>query len=209
MGTLQKRRRRTAALALPIVIGVSLAAIVVSNASPSAGCGNVEGPIIESDVFTPIEGRRSLPMDPPINPSDAIAPPVPAEVSIPAIAGLPLRWATVSANGAVYQYFLASELGPHMTVSDFYAAGGLQLDRDPVENGESFAEYLLSLSQRAVRVEVGEHVGALNWADPNIKGTRLHHLYWSDGAYNYAVYTDRSAEEILSIGRGLVCGGLI
>lgn len=30
-------------------------------------------------------------------------------------------------------------------------------------------------------------------------------LYWSDGTYRYAVIANRSAEELLRIGRGLVC----
>ncbi|MBA2338070.1 MAG: hypothetical protein H0V96_10005 [Acidimicrobiia bacterium] len=43
------------------------------------------------------------------------------------------------------------------------------------------------------------------WADPDPTGTRTHNLYWSDGAFNYALIAERSAEEILTLGRSLVC----
>jgi hypothetical protein len=196
-------------LALPVVAGVSLTAVVVSSASTSSGCGNVDAPILESQQFTPYEARLSHLPEFPLNPTGGPPMPVPSEIRVPSIDGLPLRWATVSSNGAVYQYFLGSDMDPDMTVARFVAARGIQLDRDPVENaGESFADYLVStLGERAVEVEIGDYTGALTWADPLIDGSRPHHLYWSDGAFNYVLIGDRSPETLVTLGRQLVCSG--
>jgi hypothetical protein len=48
----------------------------------------------------------------------------------------------------------------------------------------------------------------LTWADPDEQGRRPHHLYWTSGGYNFALYGNRSAEEILTLGRELACGSL-
>ena len=71
---------------------------------------------------------------------------------------------------------------------------------------EGFAAYLLTtLGDRATPVYVGEHKGAMVWADPDSHGIRTHNLYWSDGTSNYAVIADLSAEATLNLGRVLVC----
>jgi hypothetical protein len=205
-----KRQRWIAVFALLVVVGVSLAAVVVSRAATSSGCGNVDVPIVESEQFTSVTARLTQPLDPPINPSGQQAVSVPPVARVPSIDGLPLRWAVVSSNGAVYQYFLRTDLDSTLTVSEFYAAGGIQLDRDPVDNGESFAAYVLAtLGERALQIQVGDHVAALVWADPQVNGLRTHHLYWSDDAYNFSLLADMSAERLVTVARQLVCGGTL
>jgi len=94
-------------------------------------------------------------------------------------------------------------------VSNFFAAGGIQLDADPIDPAAgSFTPGLAArLGERAVAVEVGTYGGVLVWADPLVNGVRTHNLYWSDDAYNYSLIADVSAEKLVALGRSLVCGG--
>jgi hypothetical protein len=205
-----KNTRRFALLALPAVVGASLAAIVVSRASTSAGCDTVD-PIVESTQFTPYEAMHSHLPDLALNPSGEEAPPVPSDAEVTSIDSLHRRWAVVADSGAVYQYFLRSDIDPTLTLANFYEAGGIELDRDPVESkSESFVEYVLdTLDERAVKVEIGDYAGALSWGDPEINGIRPHSLIWTDGQWNYALTADRSPETVLTLGRNLVCGDKI
>jgi hypothetical protein len=202
------KRRWIVYLTLPAVAALSLVAVVVSRASTPAGCDPVDSAIVESEKFTPFEERRSQLPDPVINPSGEEAPPIPADALVSSIDELPLRWAVVSEGGSVYQYYLGTEIEPDLTLSEFFAAGGLEFDRDPADNSESFAEQLLdTLGERAIKVEIGEDTGALVWTDPQINGVRPHHLYWTDGDWNYVLMADMSPERIVELGRDLVCGG--
>ena len=161
---------------------------------------------MESQQFAPVESRFTQPLDPSIKAVGQQAIPVPQDAFVASIDGLPHQWAVVSTNGAVYQYFLATEIDDGLTVSEFRAAGGIELDRDPVDNGEDFSVYLLdTLGDRATKFEIGNRTGALVWADPLINGVRPHYLYWSDGMWNYALMADRSPD----VARDLVCGGKI
>jgi hypothetical protein len=209
MGRIRKGKntRWFALLALPAVVGASLAAIVVSRASTSAGCDTVDS-IVESTKFTPYEAMRSHLPDLAVNPSGEEAPPVPSDADVSSIDSLHRRWAVVSGSGAVYQYFLGNDIDPTLTLSNFYEAGGIELDRDPVESkSESFVEYLLdTLGERAVKVEIGDYAGALSWGDPEINGIRLHWLTWTDGQWNYTLTADRGPETLVTLGRELVCG---
>jgi len=214
----RKRLRSLAWLGvLASTIGVSCAeapAPVASVAAASAsgpGCAAVDASIVESKKFTPYEAMRSHLPDLPINPSAEVAPPVPVEAQVSSIDGLPLRWAIVGKTGSVYQYFLGTGIDSTLTLPDFYAAGGIVLDRDRTENdGEVFAEHLLATAgDRAVKVEIGDHTGALVWADPEVNGIRPHQLYWTDGEWNYILMADRSPEGLLTLGRELVCAGKI
>jgi hypothetical protein len=204
---MSKRSRRFALLALPAVVAASLAAIVVSRASTSPGCGTVDS-IVESAKFTPYEAMHSHLPDPVLNPSAEEAPPLPSDAEVSSIDSLPRSWAVATDTGAVYQYFLGSDIDPKVTLSSFYEAGGIELDRDPVESkSESFVEYLLdTLGERAVKVEIGDHAGALSWGDPEINGIRAHVLTWTDGQWNYVLTADRSPETLVNLGRDLVCG---
>jgi hypothetical protein len=203
-------RRIALVTVLPATVIGLLTVVAISNAAPAPGCGPVDAAIEESDVFAPAGQRLTSPLDPPVTAKGIALPEVvPDDVRIESIDGLPFRWVVLGLSGAVYQYFLDSPIPASMTVSEFLGAGGIQFDRDPAQGTESFAEYMLAtLGDRAVRVEVGEHVGAMTWADPDEQGRRPHHLYWTSGGYNYALYGDRSAEEILTLGRELACGSL-
>jgi hypothetical protein len=187
---------------------ISVTGVVVSRAESPPGCDVVApGSIVESAHFTPVEGTLTEPPDPPITMVGQPDTAVPADASVESIDGLPRRWAVISENGAAYQYFFTTELPVSLTVSEFYAAGGVQLDRDPVDNGESFAIYVLdSLGSRATRIEIGKHIGALVWADPLTNGVRPHYLYWSDGAWNYALMAKRPPVSLVNLARALVCG---
>src|SRR5918992_3289362 len=200
-------RRWIALSALPIVGALSLAA-AVSIASTSPTCERFDGDIVESEEFTPYEDRLSHLPDQVINPSGQQPVSIPPDGGIESIDGLPLWGAIVSSNGALYQYFLGGDIDTSLTVPEFFATGGIELDRDPTdpENaGENFTEYVLATSERAVEVEIGPHVAALVWADPESNGIRTHHLYWTDGAHNYSLIADRSAENLVTLGRELAC----
>lgn len=159
---------------------------------PLAGEGRLSfREVSEEDLRRPRRRRVGHVMDP--------------QASINAVHGKPRRWAAANGDSA-YQYFLDSEMPSDMTLSEFFSAGGIQLDRDPAEPGEAFvAETLKDLGQRAVAVQIGDYTAALVWADPEVSNTRLHHLYWSDGKVNYGLYADVSAEQMVNLGREFVC----
>lgn len=56
-------------------------------------------------------------------------------------------------------------------------------------------------------ISVGPHAGMLTWGDPDANGTRLHCLSWSDGLFNYRLMANQPAEDLLTLGRSLVCTG--
>jgi hypothetical protein len=207
---MSKKTRWFALLALPAVVGASLVAIIVSKASTAPGCDSVDS-IVESTKFTPYESMHSHLPDLALNPSGEEAPPVPSDAQVSSIDSLPRSWAIVTDTGAVYQYFLGSDIDPKITLSSFYEAGGIELDRDPVESkSESFVDYVLdTLGERAVKVEIEDFAGALSWSDPEINGIRPHVLTWTDGRWNYALTADRSPETLVNLGRDLMCGDKI
>lgn len=201
-----RRGRRWGAVAAALILAASIAAVIVSTATASSGCEPVDFEIVESNQFTPADGRLTSPQDPAINPAGEIAAHVPANARVPSIDGFPLQHAVTNSNGAVYQYFYNAGIGRNLTVSEFLGTGGVQFDIDPTDNGESYPEYVLStLGERAVRVEVGDYVGALTWADPDSNGIRPHYLVWSDGQYNYTLIADMEPEHVLTLARDLVC----
>lgn len=195
-------------LAVPLsVVLIVVGAQRLMAAAPDS-CGQpTEGTIIESKEFTPYESRLShLPELPIFTGAQEPAPlPATARIGTRPITGLSRQLTIASANGSIYSYFLDRSLGK-MSPDEFLAAGGIQLEQDPVTQDEMFAaDIFVELGNRATAVRVGPFDGALVWADPLKDGTRSHNLYWSDGTYNYAVIANRSAEELLGIGRGLVC----
>ncbi|MGI8822088.1 MAG: hypothetical protein ACR2JP_02075 [Acidimicrobiia bacterium] len=124
--------------------------------------------------------------------------------------GLPLWWVdTATTDDGLSQgtYYLDAPVGP-LLGSEFVDAGGIQLSKESVWDERYTIAYRLTMrADRGVAVEVGSHEGMVVWADPDRTGTRTHNLYWSDGAFNYALIAERSAEEILALGRSLVCAG--
>jgi hypothetical protein len=194
-----------------ILVGLAASASGVArlSAGSPAGCATIaENSIVESATFTPYEEMRSHLPPAPLNPEAVPIPDLAADAEVPsnAMAGQSLRWAAVGEAGEVYQYFLNEPISKDVTREQFMAKGGIELDRDPVAGELSFSEYLLDvLGQRTVRVAVGNYAGALTWADPDINGLRTHNLYWSDGKYNYSLIANRSAHELVNLGRARAC----
>lgn len=168
-----------------------------------AGCDGDVGPIAESTQFTPYEGRLSYLPDRPLTDAGQAV-----ESSESRMDGLPLRWQIGDDDRSYYQYFLETELDRQLTVPEFHAAGGIQLDRDLVTDGGPYtaASVKAQVGDRAVKVQIGDYEGALVWADPESNGARPHHLYWSDGTYNYALIAVRDPQRMVQLGREFVCG---
>ncbi len=196
---------------LLIVVAVGLAGVAwgYTSARANDGCGPVAGPIIQSKDFTPRELRRGW-IDPPLNREGDSLANLDEFDGVTEIAGLPLWWVDRAltddylSEGA---YYLDAPVGS-MLVSEFVDAGGVQFSKESVfDESNSIAARLTRAGDRGIAVDVGSHDGMLVWADPDQSGTRTHNLYWSDGAFDYALIADRGAEEILALGRTLVCSG--
>lgn len=163
--------------------------------------------ISESSEFTPFEARLSFLPEVPINPSgkaslDAGDAAVPAN----ALDNLSLQLVVGDESTLVGQYFLDRSIEPQMTTSSFLDAGGIQFARGLMPNQDSFASYLIATAgKRAVPIQIGKYQAALVWADPDINGVRSHNLYWADGAYEYQLIAVRPPEDLVNLGRSLVC----
>ncbi|HYN37133.1 MAG TPA: hypothetical protein VEV82_09190 [Actinomycetota bacterium] len=171
------------------------------------GCDSDVGPIAESTQFTPYGQRLSYLASEDVAITDGGGQAVTS--SERRVDGLPLRWQVGDGVRSSYQYFLETELDRQLTVPGFLAAGGIQLDRDLVTDGDPYtaADVIAQVGDRAVKVQIGDYEGALVWADPENNGARPHHLYWSDGTYNYALIAVRDPQRMVQLGRELVCGG--
>jgi hypothetical protein len=193
-----------AAFAVVLLIGaLGTVSVVVAD---RAGCSGVAAAsIAETSKFTPYGNRLTTLSDVAIGgQSDSAAVPARTTYAASSIDGLARQYTIDASNGSVYSYFLDADTA-NMMHSDFVKLGGLELQQDASD--QSFATYLLKeLGERAVGVEVGSFDGALTWADPDENGIRTHNLYWFDGIYNYALIGDRSATDIVNLGRHLVCG---
>ena len=200
----------------PLIAGAAACAIIGAigvnqlTATDDPSCSTLpEGVLVESNEFTPFESRRSRLPDLPLNPRGVTPATVPVDARVPGdvLDGLGRQWTVVTQDAAVYQYFGRALIGADVTPSSFLSAGGVQYEREPAGTG-SFAAYLLaSAGDRAVSVAIGPHEGALVWADPRADGSRSHNLYWFDGTHNHAVIADRTAVEVVNIGRSIACDG--
>lgn len=184
-----------------------LVTATTASAGPSASCASLpSGSIPESADFTSAEQRRTSPVPIPLREYQLPQVHGATDDLIPdsQLDGLPLQLAQVNGE-ALYRYFLDEPIPNTMTPEEFWAAGGVQFEKDPAEIGD-FAGFLLQeLGERAVRIEVGSHTGALVWADPTPSGVRTHNLYWSDRNYNYALIAVRPPEALVDLARNLVC----
>ena len=195
--------RRGVVLAAAVTL-VAVGTVLVASAQVAEGCNPSVGPIAESKEFTPSEARLShLPEFPIITFGQA------ASGTDTRMDGQPLRWEVGDRDRSSYQYFLAGPLDDELTVPGFRAAGGIQLDRDAVTDGDPYTadDVIAQVGTRAVKVQIGDYEGALVWADPESNGARPHHLYWSDGTYNYALIAVRGPQRMVQLGREYVCGG--
>jgi len=195
------RLGRVAVVATTMAL-VAAGTVLIAAAQVPDGCEPGVGPITESNRFTAYEARRTHVLDHPVT---SVGRAVSSEARID---GLPIRWEAGDGVNSSYQYFLGSPMGPDLTVAGFRGAGGIQLDRDAVTGGDLYTadDVIAQVGDRAVKVQIGEHEGALVWADPDGHGARPHHLYWSDGTYNYALIAVRGPQRMVQLGRELVCG---
>ena len=195
--------RRSTLIAVAATL-VAAGTVVVASAQSPAGCDNNVGPINESNEFTPYEARRTHLLELPITSVGQAA-----SSSDRQMDNLPLRWTAGDGDRSIYEYFLGGQLDRQLTVPGFRAAGGIQLDRDAVSNGDPYTadDVIAAVGDRAVKVQIGDYEGALVWADPESNGARPHHLYWSDGTYNYGLIAVRGPQRMVQLGRELVCGG--
>lgn len=194
---------RGAVIAATIAL-IAAGTVLVAAAQENPGCDKRVGPIAESNRYTSNESRLSHLFEFPITDFGQAA-----TSSDKRIDGLPLRWEAGEGDEASYQYYLAGELDRRLTVPGFRAAGGIQLDREAVTDGGPYTadDVIAQVGDRAVRVQIGDFDGALVWADPESNGARPHHLYWSDGAYNYSLIAVRGPQRMVQLGREFVCGG--
>lgn len=207
----RSQRRLVVMWAIPMaIVALSLGVIMVSNAQSSPGCDIAEeGSIKESEQFAPVESRLSPPLDPLIKDVDQEAVPAPQDAFVASIDGLPNQWVVVAGDGAVYQYFHGDTVDG-LSVSGFRAAGGIELDRDPVDGSGDFIGFVLdTLGERATKMPIGDWTGALVWADPLVNGIRPHYLYWSDGKWTFALMADMPPDRLVNLARDLVCDGAI
>ena len=187
-------------LALVAALIFAIAALGVEDSCASMA----EGVIVESAEFTPYDQMRTKPLDPiVIGTSAAESVSAMAQYGLATVSGLPLRHTVSATDGSVYAYYLDGDLNG-LTRSEFLRLGGIEFDQDTGDG--SFAKYLLdTFRHRAVPVTIGSFEGAVTWGDPLADGVRPHGVYWSDGKYNYSLIADRSAADLVSLARDIVC----
>lgn len=194
--------RRSGVVATMIVLAVALS-VVASDAGPRPGCETDVAAITEKDTFTARGEMRTHLPDYPIAAFGQAVSETEARLD-----DLPLRWQAGDGDSSIYQYFLDRPLDDQITVPEFRSEGGIEVDRDVVTDDDPYGadDVIAQVGDRAVKVQIGEYDGALVWADPESNGARPHHLYWSDGTYNYALIAVRAPERMVQLGRELVCG---
>jgi len=194
-----------------IVLIAGLRGTELLSAAADEGCGPVvPGSLNENAEFTPYESMRSRLPDYELPRATGI--PGFAKIRDQVIGGLPRQSDVVTDEGTVVTYF-AKDFPPGIRLSEFIVSGGIQLHQLPSttevdESGRSvsFTERLTrQVGARGLRVQVGPYNGLLTWADPDVLGTRPHHLYWSTEDADYTLIADVSAEELLALGRDLIC----
>lgn len=197
-----KMRLGRGAVVAATTILVAAGTVLIAAAQVPEGCDPGVGPITESNRFTAYDARRTHLDDSPVMSVGSAA------SSEARMDGLPIRWEAGDGVNSSYQYFLGGQMDQGLTVSGFRGAGGIQLDRDAVTDGDPYTadDVIAQVGDRAVKVQIGEYEGALVWADPDGLGARPHHLYWSDGAYNYALIAVRGPQRMVQLGREYVCG---
>ncbi len=198
-------------------LGLVGATLGYTSARADDGCGPVDEPIIESKEFTPANQQLSS-NDSTLNRNDEsvmdlvadLSPSLnPVESGLAEFDGMPLWWIdTITVPDGISQtlFYLDEPTGP-MLESEFMDAGGVLFYKNPAFEGSfATAEIRARLGERGVAIEVGPHDAVLVYADPAHRSpTRTHNLYWSDGEFNYALIGVRGPEEMINLGRSLVC----
>jgi hypothetical protein len=176
-------------------------------ASAAAGCIPAEpGSIAESQAFNPASSSRALP-ELPLDPSGLVATSFTSSRAPSSVDGRDVQFVVEMPTGDVYAYYATDALGPEMTPSEFFRAGGVLFQSEAITDGGTFAEAVAAVAgDRAVRVDVGAFGGVMTWADPSRMGVRTHNLYWSDGKSNFALLAERTPEQLVNLARAYVCG---
>lgn len=204
---MRKVRRGWAQLAA--ITPVVLLAVMVTSAQGDDACGELRpDSIVESDAFTPAEQRRSnLPPMTMGDLAEGALPPVGDDLLAAdgTLDGLSVQVA-VSVGGGYHRFLSDKPVAATTTFDEFMASGGIHLLRNSIETGDFGAFLLEQLGERAVPVFVGPYPAALTWADPTVGGVRTHNLYWADEEFNYGLIAVREPEDIVMLGRSLVCG---
>jgi hypothetical protein len=182
----------------------------LGGANANDRCASIaEGTIVESQKFVIFEDRLGGLVNEavivPVGSVAVVAVPPQAVVKVASLGGLARQHTIVADNGVAYAYFLDGPLAG-LTRNEFVRRGGIQLDQDPRVTEKAFAAHLLeAFGERVVAVAVGAYDGAVTWSDPDVNGMRPHNVYWSDGAYEYALTANLSAAAVVNLARSLVC----
>jgi hypothetical protein len=131
---------------------------------------------------------------------------LPADLASPTtLDGRTVRWVVAMDDGSVARYFFDRPISSSLTPEDFWAQGGVQLERHPSTGVAFYGVVLQEFPERAVPVKVGAFDGAMTWADPASNGVRTHNVYWSEDQYDYALIADRSAAAAVTLAREVAC----
>lgn len=151
-----------------------------------------------SQGLTPYESRRGAPAALPIKAHGGIgAPEGPGRTfAAKGVAGMPHRWTVALDGGSLTEYFWDRDLNPDTQPDEFWAAGGAQIEVDPVEGDPFWLQMQRAFPERTVSIKVGPYDGVLVWADPQRNGVRTHNVYWSDGAFNYSAPLEGSSADV-------------
>jgi hypothetical protein len=195
---------------LGVVLGtIAIAAIVLGRAQAgvAAACGSIPvGSVQESAKFTPYESRYGHAFERPIT---AVGTQLSAaSTGFPStLEALPRVWTSVSSDGSIASYFLGQPLGTSMTRPDFLAAQGILLVRAPLDPGagELVAVLAGELGERATVVAIGPYQAILTYGDPEANGQRNHYLMWAEAGDTVTLVAERTPEQMVGMGRGLVC----
>lgn len=119
---------------------------------------------------------------------------------------LRLRAADGAADERLAVYLSTAPIEAGMTVADFFASGGVMVERS--RTSRDLAEEALAVAgPSAAVVEVGAHRATLVRADPIYGDFRTFNVYWSDGTYGWVVQGRDEASAIVDLARGVVCAG--
>lgn len=182
-------------------------------AAPITGCAETVDPIKENPDFTPYDDQLSHPINEDHWSIGRLSEPgaLPEQLNgeDASLDGLPAVAATLPDAG--YYTVAYGDRAPAASLSEFLKSGGIVVDVGPGEgNGASIARDLYNETKgdgQIVLVEVGAYEAAVGWADPDKNGVREHHVVWTnDRGQDVNLYGVRTAEELVAIARGMVCG---
>ena len=197
------------AILIGIVVGGAVLIGLSAKSAAAETCAAVaEGSISEPTAYVPYQEGWGLLEQPILRGDVATLDPAAAGVDrVSDLDGRPRQLTLDLGKGGSVTYFSDKPIDANTLPSDFMAAGGVQLERYPVDDVVFYESLLAEFPDRAIAVEFGPYKGAMTWADPEANGVRTHNVYWSEGKYNMSLITDRSAAAALTIARVVACKG--